>query len=138
MASSRKYDELLKAWTGWHKIAVELRPLYQEFVGLANEGAKEIGYTDLGELWRAGYDMSPAELRDRRPSGCGRRCSRSTTSCTATCAASSADKYGKDKVPEDGLIPAHLLGNMWAQEWANIYPLVEPFPGPPASTSPAR
>ena len=27
------------------------------------------------------------------------------------------------------MIPAHLLGNMWGQEWTNIYPLVEPFPG---------
>src|SRR5260370_1167265 len=25
-------------------------------------------------------------------------------------------------------IPDHLLGNMWAQEWTNIYPLVEPYP----------
>jgi peptidyl-dipeptidase A len=24
------------------------------------------------------------------------------------------------------MIPAHLLGNMWAQEWGNIYPLVAP------------
>jgi len=26
----------------------------------------------------------------------------------------------------DGLIPAQLLGNMWAQEWGNIYPVVAP------------
>ena len=29
-------------------------------------------------------------------------------------------------VPTSGPIPAHLLGNMWAQEWGNIYPLVAP------------
>lgn len=128
IATSRKYDELLQAWTGWHQIAVELRPLYQEFVGLANEGAKEIGYGDLGELWRAGYDMSPAAFEQEterlweqvRPLYDKLHC---------YVRAKLGEKYGKDKVPEDGLIPAHLLGNMWAQEWANIYPLVEPFPG---------
>ena len=26
-----------------------------------------------------------------------------------------------------GLIPAHLFGNPWAQQWANILPLVKPF-----------
>ncbi len=62
MAESRNYDELLAAWQGWHTISVELRPLYSRFVELANEGAREIGYKDLGELWRSGYDMSPADF----------------------------------------------------------------------------
>jgi peptidyl-dipeptidase A len=128
MSSSRKYDELLKAWTGWHQIAVELRPLYQEFVGLANEGAKEIGYKDLGELWRAGYDMSPAEF-EAEAERLWTQVSPLYNQLHCYVRGKLADKYGKDKVPESGLIPAHLLGNMWAQEWANIYPLVEPFPG---------
>src|SRR6185503_380493 len=34
--------------------------------------------------------------------------------------------YGKDKVKADGLIPAHLLGNMWSQSWEHVYPLVAP------------
>jgi peptidyl-dipeptidase A len=36
------------------------------------------------------------------------------------------ERYGTKLVPGDGPIPAHLLGNMWAQEWGNIYPLVKP------------
>ncbi|HZA52149.1 MAG TPA: M2 family metallopeptidase, partial [Myxococcaceae bacterium] len=59
MAESRRYDELLDAWTGWHSIAPEMRPLYQRLVGLTNEGAREIGFPDLGRLWRSGYDLSP-------------------------------------------------------------------------------
>lgn len=128
MGSSRKYDELLKAWTGWHQVAAPLRPLYEEFVGLANEGAQEIGFKDLGELWRAGYDMSPAEFEQEAERLWGQvQPLYDKLHCHVR--AKLADKYGKDKVPESGLIPAHLLGNMWAQEWANIYPLVEPFPG---------
>ena len=37
--------------------------------------------------------------------------------------------YGKDLVGDKAPIPAHLLGNMWAQEWANIYDLLEPYKG---------
>jgi peptidyl-dipeptidase A len=126
--NSRNYDELLKAWTGWHQIAVELRPLYQEFVGLANEGAREIGYKDLGELWRSGYDMSPdAFAQETERLWTQTRPLYEKLHCYVR--GKLADKYGKDKVPEAGLIPAHVLGNMWAQEWGNIYPLVQPFPG---------
>jgi peptidyl-dipeptidase A len=39
------------------------------------------------------------------------------------------ETYGKDRVPDGAPIPAHLLGNMWAQTWDNVYPLVEPHPG---------
>jgi len=40
-------------------------------------------------------------------------------------------KYGAVAQRKDGMIPAHLLGNMWAQEWGNIYDLVRrPQPRP--------
>ena len=35
-------------------------------------------------------------------------------------------KYGKAAERADGMIPAQLLGNMWAQEWGNIYDIVAP------------
>ena len=35
------------------------------------------------------------------------------------------EKYG-DAVPAHGPIPAQFLGNMWAQDWSNIYDLVAP------------
>jgi peptidyl-dipeptidase A len=41
------------------------------------------------------------------------------------------EKYA-DKAPLDKPIPAHLLGNMWAQDWQNLYPMLEPFPGEPS------
>jgi len=36
------------------------------------------------------------------------------------------EKYGAQVVPAAGPIPAHVLGNLWAQSWENIYPLVAP------------
>ena len=128
MAKSHKWDELLEAWTGWHTISREMRPLYQRFVELANEGAKEIGFANTGDLWRSGYDMSPADFEketDRlwsevKPLYDDLHC-KVRTELVKT--------YGKDKVKPTGPIPAHLLGNMWAQEWGNVYPLVEPYKG---------
>ncbi len=128
LGESRNYNELLAAWEGWHAIAGELRPLYSRFVELANEGAKEIGYGDLGELWRSGYDMTAAEFEaetDRLWS----QVKPLYDQLHCHVRAKLVDRYGADKVSPTGKIPAHLLGNMWAQEWSNIYPLLEPYPG---------
>ena len=47
MQSSRDYDELLEAWTGWRTIAPPMRDKYERFVELSNEGANEFGHDDL-------------------------------------------------------------------------------------------
>ena len=60
LEESRNYDELLDAWKGWHDQARGLRPDYVRFTDLANEGARTLGYKDLGAMWRSGYDM-PAD-----------------------------------------------------------------------------
>ena len=62
MQTSRDYDELLEAWAGWRTIAPPMRDKYVRYVELANEGSRELGYGNLGEMWRAGFDMSPAEF----------------------------------------------------------------------------
>ncbi len=50
------------AWVGWHATAKPIRKDYQRFVELTNEGAREMGFANTGEMWRAGYDMSPADF----------------------------------------------------------------------------
>ncbi len=125
MASSRKYDELLDVWKGWHAVAPPMKPKYERYVELANAGAKDLGYADLGALWRSNYDMPPdafaAEL-DRlwnqvRPL---------YEALHAHVRAQLVKTYGASHVPADGPIPAHLLGNIWAQQWGNLYPMVAP------------
>jgi peptidyl-dipeptidase A len=128
MAESRRYDELLDAWTGWHSISPEMRPLYEKLVGLSNEGAREIGYPDLGALWRSGYDMSP-EAFEKETDRLWEQVKPLYVDLHCYVRAQLQKKYGKDKVPEGKPIPAHLLGNMWAQEWPNVYGLVEPYRG---------
>jgi peptidyl-dipeptidase A len=128
MATSRNYNELLDAWSGWRTIAPPMRPLYERLVTLSNEGAQEIGFKNLGELWRSNYDM-PAEAFEQETDRLWGQVKPLYEELHCYVRARLAKQYGADKVPAGKPIPAHLLGNMWAQEWANIYPLVEPYPG---------
>lgn len=128
LANSRNYDELTEAWNGWHSTARPMRKDYVRFVELANEGARELGYADLGAMWRSGYDMPPndftreaARLWDQVKPLYGQLHCYVRDKLQKT--------YGKERVPDGKPIPAQLLGNMWAQQWAEIYPLVEPYPG---------
>ncbi len=124
-AESRDTDELLDLWTGWRTISPPLRSPYVRFTELANAGARDLGFTDLGELWRAGYDMPPDQFTVElerlwsqvRPLYESLHCHVRTKL---------ADEYGSAVVPPDEPIPAHLLGNMWSQTWANIYDIVGP------------
>ncbi len=128
LSKSRDWDEQLEAWKGWHTISQPMRKDYRRFVELANEGAKELGYGDLGEMWRSGYDMSPTEFEAEterlyaqvKPLYDGLHC---------YARGRLQKKYGKERVPDGKPIPAHLFGNMWAQQWNNIYDLLEPYPG---------
>ncbi|HEX8700304.1 MAG TPA: M2 family metallopeptidase [Myxococcaceae bacterium] len=128
MAQSRNYDELLDAWTGWHSISPSMRPLYERLVTVGNEGAKEIGFSNLGNLWKSAYDMPP-EAFEQETQRLWTQVKPLYDELHCYVRARLAKKYGEAKVPAGKPIPAHLLGNMWAQEWNNIYPLMEPFPG---------
>src|SRR5262249_18586364 len=108
LANSRNYDELLDAWRGWRTISPPMRPHYTRFVSLANKGPKGLGFADRGALWRAGYDMPPAEFS----AGLERlwlQVKPLYEALHAHVRASLAKQYGAGHVPEGGPIPAHLL-----------------------------
>ncbi len=131
LAGSRKYDELLDAWTGWHSTAPAIKDRYARYVELGNKGAKEIGFDDMGALWRAGYDMPPENF-EKEIERLWQQVKPLYDELHCYVRGKLQEKYGKDKVPEGAPIPAHLLGNMWAQEWNNIYDVVEPYKGQPS------
>ncbi len=116
---------LLEVWEGWHTVAPPMRDRYTRFVHLMNEGARELGYRDVGLMWRSKYDMAPdafgAEV-DRL----WNQVKPLYESLHCYVRWNLSQRYGPDIVPPDRPIPAHLLGNIWAQEWGNIFPLVEP------------
>ncbi|NNF41254.1 MAG: M2 family metallopeptidase, partial [Woeseiaceae bacterium] len=128
LANSRDVDALQDAWQGWRSISPPMRDKYRRFVELANEGANELGYQDLGEMWRSNYDMSPAAF-EQETARLWEQVTPLYDALHCHVRARLGEAYGTDIVPQDGPIPAHLLGNMWAQQWGFIYDLVEPYPG---------
>ncbi|HEY1525799.1 MAG TPA: M2 family metallopeptidase, partial [Candidatus Angelobacter sp.] len=128
MATSTNPDELLDAWVGWHKISIPMKDKYARFVQLSNKGAKELGFTDTGSMWRSNYDMSPEQF-SAEVERLWRQVEPFYVSLHTYVRKQLIKKYGKIAERPDGMIPAHLLGNMWAQEWGNIYPLVAPANG---------
>ncbi|MFV0594354.1 M2 family metallopeptidase [Shewanella sp.] len=125
MAESRDPAKLLEAWKGWRDIAKPMRPLFQREVELANEGAKDLGYANLSELWRSQYDMKPDEFSQELDRLWG-QVKPLYESLHCYVRGELNNEYGDVIAPKTGPIPAHLLGNMWAQQWGNVYDLVAP------------
>jgi peptidyl-dipeptidase A len=125
---SRKWDELTDAWTGWHAISPPMREKYARYVALLNEGAQAIGFEDVGKLWRSFYDMPP-ERFEAEMDRLWQQVKPLYDELHCYVRGKLRKHYGKDKVPEKSPIPAQILGDMWAQEWGNVYALVAPYPG---------
>ena len=127
LAKDRNPARLREVWEGWHSIAPPMKQSYARFVELSNKGARELGFADTGAMWRSKYDMPPdgfAQELDRlwgqlRPL---------YLSLHAYMRGKLRERYG-DQVPADGPIPAHLLGNIWAQDWSNLYDIAGPARG---------
>jgi len=125
MRTLRDPAKLQEVWTKWHDTAAVQKTDYARMVEIANEGARDLGYADVGVMWRAGYDMSADEFAaevDRlwaqvKPLY-------DEVHCHAR--AKLNEEYGDEVVPLDQPIRADILGNMWAQEWEAIYPVVAP------------
>ena len=125
MATSRNYDELLELWQGWRTVSPAMKPLYERQAELGNEGAQALGYADVGAMWRSKYDM-PADDFAKELDRLWGQVKPLYDDLHCYVRAELGEHYGEEKVPQSGPIPAHLLGNMWAQQWGNIYDLVAP------------
>ncbi|MBS0365893.1 MAG: M2 family metallopeptidase [Proteobacteria bacterium] len=138
LARSRDYDELTRAWKGWHDVGAGMRSDYTEFVGLANEGARELGFRDLGVMWRSGYDMTPEQF-DATTERLWQQVRPLYAALHCYTRARLATRYGEQRVPAGKPIPAQLLGNMWAQQWNNIYgDILKPYPAASIETADAH
>src|SRR5687768_12340806 len=124
LAGNRDPKRLLEVWEGWHSIASPMRKDYARFVELSNKGAQVLGFKDTGAMWRSKYDMPPDAFAKELDRLWG-QLQPLYMSLHTYVRSKLRDKYG-DAVPENGPIPAHLLGNLWQQDWSNIYDLVAP------------
>ncbi|XP_072926854.1 angiotensin-converting enzyme isoform X1 [Hemitrygon akajei] len=126
LANSNDYDELLFAWEGWRNASgKKMRDSYKRYVKLSNKAARLNGYTDAGDYWRSIYESKNFEqdleniYNELKPL---------YLNLHAYVRRALYKKYGKRYINLRGPIPAHLLGNMWAQSWNNIYNLLMPYP----------
>jgi peptidyl-dipeptidase A len=126
MGTVRNPAQLQEMWTSWHNnVGAPMRTQYVRMAEISNEGARELGFDDTGAMWRSNYDMTPEEfaaLTERlwnevkplyEQIHCFARAGLNRT-------------YGDSVQPATGPIRADLLGNLWAQEWGNIYDVVAP------------
>lgn len=126
MGTNRNPEELKEMWTSWHmQVGGPMREDYAKMVGIANQGAKELGFADTGAMWRSGYDMPAddfAKLTDKLWAEVKPLYDELHTYVRTQL----NKKYGDSVQPKTGPIRADLLGNMWAQEWGDIYDIVAP------------
>lgn len=125
MTHSRDSGELLEAWKGWRTISPPMKDKYAKMVELANEGAKNLGFKDTGAMWRSQYDM-PADDFSKELDRQFQQVKPLYEALQCHVRAKLTEHYGEEVMGNDGMIPAHLLGNMWAQTWSNVYDLVKP------------
>ncbi|KAF6092032.1 angiotensin I converting enzyme [Phyllostomus discolor] len=129
MATNRKYEDLLWAWKSWRdKVGRSILPSFPKYVELSNKAARLNGYVDTGDSWRSMYETPTLEqdleqlFQELQPL---------YLNLHAYVRRALHRHYGPQHIHLEGPIPAHLLGNMWAQSWVNIYDLVVPFPSAP-------
>jgi len=126
MGASRNPDELKEMWVSWHdNVGQPMGKDYARMVEIANDGATELGFKDVGAMWRSGYDMPADEfatLTDKLWLEVKPLYDELHTFVRGKLNA----KYGDVVQAKTGPIRADLLGNMWAQEWGNIYDIVAP------------
>ncbi len=137
MATSRDPRRLAALWTGWHSISPPMRDDYARLVALANEGSKELGFTDTGALWRSKYDM-PADAFAAETDRLWGQVEPLYKQLHCYTRARLNARYGDAVQSTTGPIRADLLGNMWAQQWGNIYDVVAPRTRAPSIDVSAR
>ena len=126
MGTNRNPEELKEMWASWHSnVGAPMKGDYERMVAIANEGARELGFSDVGAMWRSQYDM-PAEEFAALTDELWAQVKPLYDELHCYTRAKLNEKYGDAVQPATGPIRADLLGNMWAQEWGNIYDIVAP------------
>ncbi|OTF79966.1 hypothetical protein BLA29_003639 [Euroglyphus maynei] len=126
MAHSRDYEELKEIWIKWREQAGRPnRQRYIDYIRLGNKAAIANGFQTLDDLW-----LFPWETPDfkQQVETIWEELKPYYQKLHAYVRMRLREFYGSERMPEDGTIPAHILGNMWSQSWGNIYDLVAPYP----------
>jgi peptidyl-dipeptidase A len=128
LANSREEPKLKEMWLGWHAQSPSYKDKYTDYVALSNKGARQMGFADTGAMWRSQYDMPP-EAFAAEMERLWQQVKPLYDSLHTYTRHKLRETYGPDVVPLTGPIPSHLFGNMWAQTWDNLYPILKPKQG---------
>ena len=125
IAKSRDPKKLQQAWEGWHTISVPMKDDYARMVEIGTAGAKELGFTDIADMWLANYDM-PSKDMEATVERLWTQVEPLYADLHCYVRGRLNAKYGDAVQPKTGTIRADLLGNMWAQDWGNIADIASP------------
>ncbi len=123
--TSRDPEELRTVWEGWRTISPVMKDDYARMVDIANQGAKELGFDTVADMWLSNYDMPPEEMR-AEVERLWTQVEPLYDELHCYVRAELNEEYGDEVQPASGPIRADLLGNMWSQDWSAIYPIVAP------------
>jgi peptidyl-dipeptidase A len=126
MGTTRDPAKLKEMWVSWNdNVGAPMRADYTRMTAISNAGAKELGFADVGAMWRSGYDMTPQQF-EALTDQIWKEVEPLYLSLHTYVRWKLNEKYGDAVQAKTGPIRSDLLGNMWAQEWGNIYDLVAP------------
>ncbi|NYD89831.1 M2 family metallopeptidase [Sphingomonas melonis] len=126
MGTSRDPAKLKEMWVSWNdQVGAPMRKDYTRMTAISNAGAKELGFADVGAMWRSGYDMTPEQF-EQLTDQIWKEVEPLYLSLHTYVRWKLNEKYGDAVQAKTGPIRSDLLGNMWAQEWGNIYDIVAP------------
>ncbi|KAK4883480.1 hypothetical protein RN001_006799 [Aquatica leii] len=126
LSESFDYDELKYTWIEWHNATgKKMKSLYQTYVDLNNEAAVINGFNDTSEMWKSFYESDTFEADIEK---LWNQVKPLYDQLHSYVAIKLKEHYGDEIDVEDGLIPAHVLGNMWGQSWINLVSIVNPYP----------
>ncbi len=126
MGTTRDPAKLKEMWVSWNdNVGAPMRKDYTRMTAISNAGAKELGFGDVGAMWRSGYDMTPQQF-EALTDQIWKEVEPLYLSLHTYVRWKLNEKYGDAVQAKTGPIRSDLLGNMWAQEWGNIYDIVAP------------
>ncbi|KOB77418.1 Angiotensin-converting enzyme, partial [Operophtera brumata] len=116
----------LKYYWGAYRNATgkRVRPIFKDYVKRMNVVAKSENFTDAGEMWRYAFEDDNFVNNVNRiwheikPFYC----------LLHDYVRVKLKVYYDEDLKNEKLIPAHILGNLWAQEWQSIFSKVVPYP----------
>jgi len=126
---NKDYDELANIWKLWSDASgKKYRDLYVDYVELSNEATKDCGFKDYGEYTRSSFESSdlPQKLDEIYFD------LRKLYVLLHSYVKKKLEEMFPGRIRADlNELPAHLFGDLWAQQWHNIFEDIKPYKNKP-------